>query len=138
LKCGDKNTKFFHACASQRRRKNFIYKIKDGRSRLWERGEEVENAFVEYFSNLYSSSNCGAAEINLQGLEDRVSNEMNTSLLKEFSKEEVHAALRQMALMKAPGPDGLSADFFLDNWDIVGEEVSQIVLYALNYSVMNK
>jgi hypothetical protein len=138
LKCGDKNTKFFYACASQRRRKNFIYKIKDGRGRLWERGEEVENAFVEYFSNLYSSSNCGAAEINLQGLEDRVSNEMNTSLLKEFSKEEVYAALRQMAPMKAPGPDGLSADFFLDNWDIVGEDVSQIVLYDLNSGVMNK
>jgi hypothetical protein len=98
----------------------------------------VENAFVEYFSNLYSSSNCGAAEINLQGLEDRVSNEMNTSLLKEFSKEEVHAALWKMAPLKAPGPDGLSADFFLDNWDIVEEEVSQIVLHALNSGVMNK
>jgi hypothetical protein len=132
------NTKFFHACASQRRRKNFIHKVKDGRDRLWEREEDVENAFVEYFSNLYRSNDGGAAEVDMQGLEGRVSNEMNTSLLKEFSKEEVHAALRQMAPMKAPGPDGLPADFFLDNWDTVGEEVSQIVLYALNFGVMNK
>jgi ribonuclease HI len=43
-----------------------------------------------------------------------------------------------MAPLKAPGLDGLSADFFLDNWDIVGEEVSQIVLHALNSGVMNK
>lgn len=58
--------------------------------------------------------------------------------MKDFSKEEVQAALRQMAPLKAPGPDGLSADFFLDNWDTVGEEVCQIVLYALNSGVMNK
>jgi hypothetical protein len=29
LKCGDKNTNFFHACATQRMRRNLIQKIKD-------------------------------------------------------------------------------------------------------------
>jgi hypothetical protein len=52
LKCGDRNTKFFQACATQRKRKNFIHKIKDGRGRLWENGEGVENAFAEYYANL--------------------------------------------------------------------------------------
>jgi hypothetical protein len=52
LKCGDRNTKFFHACVTQRRRKNFIHKIKDGRGRIWENGEGVENAFAEYYVNL--------------------------------------------------------------------------------------
>jgi hypothetical protein len=138
LKCGDQNTKFFHACANQRRRKNFISKIRDGRDRVWESGEDVENAFVEHFTNLYRSESNGATDVGLQGLEGRVSNEMNVCFLKEFSKEEVLEALRQMAPLKAPGPDGLSAGFFLDNWDTVGEEVCQIVLSALNSGCMNK
>jgi hypothetical protein len=43
-----------------------------------------------------------------------------------------------MAPVKALSLDGLSAGFFLDNWDTVGEEVCQIVLTALNSGCMNK
>jgi hypothetical protein len=86
LKCGDKNTKFFHVCATHRKRKNFISKIRDGRGHLWENGEDVENAFVEHFTNLYRSESDGAIEVGLQGLEGKVSSEMNESFLKEFSK----------------------------------------------------
>jgi hypothetical protein len=75
--------------------------------------------------------------VGLQGLGGKVSQEMNENLLKDFSKDEVYAALRQMAPLKAPGPDSLSAGFFLDNWVTVGEEVCQIVLNALNSCVMN-
>jgi hypothetical protein len=37
---------------------------------------------------------------------------MNEELTKSFSAEEVRAALFQMALLKALGPDGLNACFF--------------------------
>jgi hypothetical protein len=53
LKCGDKNTKYFHACATQRKRKNLIQKIQDSQGRVWENGEGVEKAFVEYYANLF-------------------------------------------------------------------------------------
>jgi hypothetical protein len=62
---------------------------------------------------------------------------MNENLLKAFSEEEVLVALRQMVPLKAPGSDGLSVGFFLNNWETVGMDVCHIVLNVLNSSVMN-
>ena len=46
--------------------------------------------------------------------------------------EEIEAALFQMHPTKAPGPDGMSAIFFQKYWDIVGSDVSRMVLNVLN------
>jgi hypothetical protein len=37
---------------------------------------------------------------------------MNRHLLAEFTMEDIIVALQQMALLKAPGPDGFSASFY--------------------------
>lgn len=47
LKFGDKNTKFLHACASQRRKASKIDNIIDEQGRLWSTQKEVEEAFVD-------------------------------------------------------------------------------------------
>ena len=41
-----------------------------------------------------------------------VTDEMNESLVREFTREEVVAALKQIHPNKALGPDGMSAVFF--------------------------
>lgn len=54
--------------------------------------------------------------------------EMNNLLLEEFTREEVVAALKSIGSLKGPGPDGLSAAFYKEYWDIVGdEEVSEVL-----------
>ncbi|XP_042939464.1 uncharacterized protein LOC122274492 [Carya illinoinensis] len=42
---GDKNTKFFHACANQRRKKNTIKAVRDSQGRLVIEEKEIEGAF---------------------------------------------------------------------------------------------
>jgi hypothetical protein len=58
---------------------------------------------------------------------------MNDELLKEFKVDEVHAALHQMAPLKAPGPDGLNACFYQTHWKMMGEEVCDFILSILNF-----
>ena len=60
---------------------------------------------------------------------------MNHDLIKDFSAEEVRTALRQMHPTKAPGPDGMSAIFYQKYWDIVGIDVTNMVLNVLNSNV---
>ncbi|TXG66304.1 hypothetical protein EZV62_007579 [Acer yangbiense] len=57
---------------------------------------------------------------------------MNNSLLKKFSAEEVVVAIKQMDPLKAPGPDGLPVLFFHKFWDVVGGNVTSVVLDVLN------
>ena len=57
---------------------------------------------------------------------------MNQFLTKEFTKEEVEEALKQMHPTKAPGPDGMSAIFFQKYWNIGGNDVICMILNVLN------
>jgi hypothetical protein len=46
---------------------------------------------------------------------------MNNSLVKEFTREEIKAALDSIGDMKAPGPDGMPSAFYKNFWEIVGD-----------------
>ena len=47
---GDKNTRFFHECANQRRKRNKIVSILDNQSVLREDEEGIAVAFRDHFS----------------------------------------------------------------------------------------
>lgn len=49
-----------------------------------------------------------------------------------FTALEVKEALFVMGAWKSPGPDGLHAGFFQDNWDLVGSDIAEICLSILN------
>ncbi|XP_041025383.1 uncharacterized protein LOC121265780 [Juglans microcarpa x Juglans regia] len=53
---GDRNTKYFHACANQMRQKNTIKLIEDGQGRSYKDQEGIEGAFKGYFESLFNST----------------------------------------------------------------------------------
>lgn len=65
-------------------------------------------------------------------IQAKVFEEMNEELTKEFTAEEVKAALKQMHPTKALRPNGMSAVFYQKYWDIVGFDVTNMVLNVLN------
>jgi hypothetical protein len=52
---GDRNTQFFHAWASHRRKINTIKKIKDEEGVVWKKSEEISNAFISFYQNLFTT-----------------------------------------------------------------------------------
>ena len=57
---------------------------------------------------------------------------MNDSLVRNFFAKEVRVALQQMHPTRAPGPDGMLAIFYQKYWNIVGSDVTSMVLNVLN------
>ncbi|KAF5452149.1 hypothetical protein F2P56_027179, partial [Juglans regia] len=136
---GDRNTKFFHNCANQRRRKNAIKVIHDEQNRRLSSPSEMEGVFNRYFQKLFTSSEPSKDEITncLKNVEPRVSNEMNVNLTRSFTRLEVEDAINQMAPLKSPGPDGFGTCFYQKHWHIVGNEVCKTVLTWLNGNPMD-
>jgi hypothetical protein len=131
LKGGDRNTRFFHACANARKKANHIAEITDIAGTQFSEPEEVQMAFINYFSDLFTYM-----EAVLQNLENRVTEEMNCELLKPFLAEEIKMVLFQMGPLKAPSPDSFLAGFYQMNWNTVGGDICHAILETLNSSIL--
>ena len=111
LKEGDRNTKFFHAHASERRKQNTIMGIWDEHGRWCEEKESIAQATVAYFKNIYTTTSPTRVEDVVVTIPTRVSEDMNESLTRVFTREEIATALEQIHPTKALGPNGMSAIF---------------------------
>ena len=131
LQDGDKNTAFFHACASERKKKNTIRRLRrdDG---VWVEGaEQLKEHVVSYFCNMFTSVAGPDNNQILRTVSPRVNAQMNERLTAVYTKEEVKEALFNIGDIKAPGPDGMSAVFYKIFWHLVGDKVTEEVLNVL-------
>ena len=132
LGLGDWNTKYFHSKASKRRKKNTITGLMDENGNWCDSTKSIAAVAVSYFEKLFSTSFPSRISEVTNTIPTRVTNEMNQRLIKEFTREEVVIALQQMHPTKALGPDGMFAIFFQKYWDIVGNDITCMVLNVLN------
>ena len=112
LGLGDRNTKYFHTRASDRRRRNTINRIMDENGSWHDFVEGIAEVAVNYFKNLYSTSHPTRILEVLETIPNKINDDMNQRLIQEFTREEVETALNQMHPTKASVPDGMSATFF--------------------------
>jgi hypothetical protein len=110
---GDQNTSYFHAMANKRRRKKQIVSL-DGPD-----GEVNDNAgmigiVVQYYKKLFGAEEM--MDINLSNYfwnhEEMVSVAHNNELDRDYSEEEIKAAIFGSYAEGAPGPDGFSFLFY--------------------------
>jgi hypothetical protein len=125
LKEGDRNTKFFHRKAAGRAKKNKITRLRTDDGRITKDKKEMGNMARDFFQQLYTQDPSVYPHELLQIVEPQITEEMNESLCKEFSGEEILDALFQIGPLKAPGPDGFPTRFFQRHWDIMKQYVTQ-------------
>jgi hypothetical protein len=129
LRCGDSNSKYFHKVASHNKQKKMIWSINKGGTEI--RGQEaLKKEAVSYFTNQYRST-------DLDNLQDKgssaqlfprmVSGEEAEALYKPVTLDEIKDILLHFKAERSPGPDGWTSEFFCFFFELVGEELLQMV-----------
>ncbi|XP_074293371.1 uncharacterized protein LOC141620384 [Silene latifolia] len=131
LRDGDRNTSFFHTRARERKRKNYIGMLTDDNGTARVGDEAVSTVAVNYFRELFATSEPDIMAGVLTGLEGRVSEQMNMLLREEYREEEIVEAISQMHPLKSPGPDGMNGLFYQSYWHVIGPDVVSSVLRIL-------
>ncbi|KAK9992171.1 hypothetical protein SO802_027156 [Lithocarpus litseifolius] len=133
---GDRNTKYFHCRANQRNRRNLITGLEDDNGN-WVEDEAGLGKVVEgYFEQIFTSSNPSGFDNTLGGILSTAGVDLIDQLDGDFQASEVKETLNQMAPLMAPSPDGMSPIFYKSFWHIMGEDVTAVVLQALNSGIV--
>ncbi|XP_060211804.1 uncharacterized protein LOC132639369 [Lycium barbarum] len=124
---GDSNTKFFHTYVQGRRKRLQIRRIQ-GQNGVWlEEREEVVNEAISFFQDQFAKepdpSNFGI----LDHVPRMVTEEQNDRITVLPNKEEVKEIVFKLNGESAAGPDGFTGLFYQFCWDIIGEDVTNMV-----------
>jgi len=104
---GDKNSKYFHSCATIRYRKNLIEGMRDEEGSWKTNPEDITEILVNYYQSLFTSTGQMNASRVWECVPRVIIDEMNALLSQKFEAHEVEVALQQIAPLKALGPDGM-------------------------------
>ncbi|KAJ4917807.1 Endonuclease/exonuclease/phosphatase protein [Raphanus sativus] len=124
---GDLNTNFYHALTRQRRIRNRIVGLYDETGTWITDADGVEKVAVDYFGNLFTTTDPSNFDNFLDEVTPAISSQMNQRLLRVATEEEVKQALFMMHPEKAPGPDGMTALFFQISWHIIKDDLVELV-----------
>ena len=132
LKCGDRNTSYFHSKASHRFRRNRISGLRDASNGWCTMDSKIRKTACEYCQSLFTSSHPLDFSVILEAVKPSVSEGMNAQLLSPFLREEVEVAVKQMKPISAPGPDGMPSLFYQSFWSLIDVDICSAVLDCLN------
>ncbi|KAL3504645.1 hypothetical protein ACH5RR_034486 [Cinchona calisaya] len=76
-----------------------------------------------YYENLYASSMPYQLEDILEGIQPKITDQINECLIKPFDEKEIRATVFSMHPNKTSGPDGMPPLFFQSFWHIIGKDV---------------
>lgn len=109
---GDRNTKFFQACTKIRYSKNRIQSVKDASGTVHSNDISIGIHAQDFFSNIYKSNNKPVQHHIFDGFSRTVTDEINTSLTRDFTDEEIFQEVCSIGEDRGPGLDGITARFY--------------------------
>lgn len=131
LSLGDGNNSFFHKSCRSRWNSNKILLLEDDAGNSYSDPKSIAAVAVNYYKGLLGSDH-PVDRVDFSFDLPKLSGVQQSSLCSDFSSQDVFNTFKKMAKNKSPGPDGLSPEFFVAAWSIIGEDVSKGILHFFN------
>ena len=146
IKEGDRNTSYFHAIASQRKRKKKI-DVLDGPLGPVDSDAEMLSVASDFYKNLFAREERANISLgnNFWDPRDLLTPEESEGLEKPFTEEVIKQAVFDSYASCAPGPDGFSFLFYQKFWDLIKTDFMSLVrdfesgslnVARLNYAII--
>lgn len=132
LKEGDKNTKFFHQKATQRRNHNGITTMDKENNAITYKEEEIQDTIMQFYIKQVTTDELNIHNDCFPTNYQKCTREMINNLNAPFTQEEVLQSINHLKGNAAPFPDGIQARFYQTYWVIVSEEITYNILNILN------
>jgi hypothetical protein len=127
---GDKNTRFFHRVASSRRSKKHLWDIEDENGILHHSQADIKSAAFNHYKAFFQATPAPslAAQIETASLFPKmVTTEEALALESPCTKEELLEVIKGFKKEKSPGPDGWSVELYLHFFDLMWQDLLDVV-----------
>jgi hypothetical protein len=131
LKEGDTNSRFFHAMATSKKRRNNITALQTDEWETVTAQQDICGLANNYFVNLFTNE-ANQSSTTLEYINLRVNEDDNSMLLAQFHISEFKKVVFSMHSDKSPGPDGLNPAFYKRFWHLCGVEIFNAATAWLN------
>jgi hypothetical protein len=121
----DENTRFFHAMASSKLRRNHIRAIDVDGVHLVSH-EAKSTALHGFYSGLLGLARKPSSSFELDALYTMVTRVDGQPLVARFTDAEIKAVLEGMDRASTPGPDGLGPSFYRAAWGTVAPDLVRL------------
>ncbi|XP_048493141.1 uncharacterized protein LOC104908756 [Beta vulgaris subsp. vulgaris] len=136
LKEGDRNTKFFHTLASIRRQKNFISSVLIDNTNIVDCAG-IKSEAVSYFQKIFQEDVKNRPKFENLEFQQLLPSQRDM-LCEPFSYDEIDAAVASCDGNKAPGPDGFNFNFVKTAWEVIKQDVYDMVRRFWNTAKLPK
>ena len=120
VKLADEDSKFFHANATIRSRKNLITTLQDNDGNPTSLHSDKAAILWEAFKDRLSTSEIQGMHLNLQEL--LISSNQLDFLEEPFTQAEIDQVVQNLPTDKSQGPDGFNTDFIKKAWTIIKQD----------------
>nr|GEV58827.1 hypothetical protein [Tanacetum cinerariifolium] len=126
LKEGDSNTAYFHKVIKSRVSWSRIDVVTDANGNV-HHNNDVAKAFINHYAIFLGQSGNTSNFTTDNLFPTRLNDSEALNMVRDISSQEVKSAMFSMGNDKSSGPDGFTAAFFKDTWDIIGADVTKAV-----------
>ena len=130
---GEKPTKYFFNLEKMRQQKKKMTELKSHSGELLSDSKDIRKEMNDFYQDLFSEK-----EIDLEA-QDWLLDQLSMSLDEQeqpsceglLTVEECHDALNGMDTEKSPGIDGLTTEFYIVFWTVLGGDLVEAFSYGL-------